>query len=143
MKNITKNTLINVRKENTLAQNLNDKLSVKPNDINYLVQSLSGGNQQKVVIGKWLVDNYKLYLLDEVTAGVDIGAKTEIYRLLGELAKEGAGVVLATSDIEEAMGLSDRVIILFKGKVVKEVDPKSTSKAEILSYIMGDEKVAQ
>lgn len=143
MKNITKNTLINVRKENALAQNLNDKLSVKPNDINYLVQSLSGGNQQKVVIGKWLVDNYKLYLLDEVTAGVDIGAKTEIYRLLGELAKEGAGVVLATSDIEEAMGLSDRVIILFKGKVVKEVDPKSTSKAEILSYIMGDEKVAQ
>ena len=143
MKNITKNTLINVRKENALAQNLNDKLSVKPNDINYLVQSLSGGNQQKVVIGKWLVDNYKLYLLDEVTAGVDIGAKTEIYKLLGELAKEGAGVVLATSDIEEAMGLSDRVIILFKGKVVKEVDPKSTSKAEILSYIMGDEKVAQ
>jgi len=81
-------------------------------------------------------------LLDEVTAGVDIGAKSEIYRLLGELSKGGAGVILATSDIEEAIGLSDRIIILFKGKVVKEVDPKNTSKAEILSCIMGDEKIA-
>jgi len=104
---------------------------------------LSGGNQQKVVIGKWLVDRYKLYLLDEVTAGVDIGTKSEIYRLLGELAKAGAGIVLATGDIEEAIGLSDRIMILFKGKIIKEVDPKVTAKDKILSYIMGDEKIAQ
>lgn len=143
MKNISKNSLIDSRKENKLAQSLNNKLSVTPNDISYLIQALSGGNQQKVVIGKWLVDPYKLYLLDEVTAGVDIGAKSEIYGILGELAKEGAGIILATSDIEEAIALSDRLIILFKGKVVNEVDPKRTSKAEILSYIMGDVKVAK
>jgi ribose transport system ATP-binding protein len=80
--------------------------------------------------------------LDEVTAGVDIGAKSEIYALLSVLSQRGSGVVLATSDIEEAIGLSDRIIILFNGRVVKEVDPKYTSKAEILSCIMGDEKIA-
>jgi len=143
MKNISKNSFIQLKKEVKLAQELNDKLSVTPNDINYIIQSLSGGNQQKVIIGKWLVDPYKLYLLDEVTAGVDIGAKSEIYQLLGDLARGGAGVVLATSDIEEAIGLSDKIIILFKGKIVREVDPKVTTKDEILSYIMGAEKYAQ
>ena len=143
MRNISKNHFIDSKKENKLAQDLNDKLSVTPNDITYLISALSGGNQQKVVIGKWLADAYQLYLLDEVTAGVDIGAKSEIYRLLGELAKGGAGVVLATGDIEEAMGISDRVIILFNGRVVKVVDPKAVSKDEILAYIMGGEKVGQ
>ncbi len=143
MNNISRNGFINPGKESELAQGLNNKLSVTPNDINYVINSLSGGNQQKVVIGKWLADPYKLYLLDEVTAGVDIGAKSEIYGLLGELAKEGAGVVLATGDIEEAIGISDRIIIIFKGRVVQEVDPKGTSKDEILAYIMGGEKVEQ
>lgn len=143
MRNISTRSMINSRKENKLAQELNNKLSVTPNDIDYLMNALSGGNQQKVVIGKWLADTYKLYLLDEVTAGVDIGAKSEIYNLLGELAKGGAGIVMATGDIEEAIGLSDRIIILYNGRVMKEVDPKSTSKDEILAHIMGGTKVAQ
>jgi len=143
MKNFSKNGFIDSKKESSQAQDLNNKLSVTPNDINYVISALSGGNQQKVVIGKWLADTYKLYLLDEVTAGVDIGAKSEIYGLLGELAKEGAGVLLATGDIEEAIGLSDRIIIICKGTVVKQVDPKKTSKDEILAYIMGGDKVAQ
>jgi ribose transport system ATP-binding protein len=141
MKNISPRLLIDSRLEDRLAQKLNDQLSVTPNDINYLINALSGGNQQKVVIGKWLANTYQLYLLDEVTAGVDIGAKSEIYELLGKLARSGAGVVLATGDIEEAIGLSDDIIILFKGRVVRQVDPKNTSKDEILSYIMGGEKV--
>jgi ABC-type sugar transport system ATPase subunit len=141
LKLILKNHLINPRKEDNLAQSLNDKLSVTPNDINYLIRALSGGNQQKVVIGKWLADKYKLYLLDEVTAGVDIGAKSEIYRILGNLVKAGAGVLLATGDIEEAIGISDRILILYKGKLVKVVDPQITSKDEILFYIMGGEGI--
>ncbi len=143
MKKILKYRLIHARKETSLAQKLNDLLAVTPRDINYLIGALSGGNQQKVVIGKWLADRYKLYLLDEVTAGVDIGAKSEIYQILGDLVQEGAGVLLATGDIEEAIGISDRIIILYKGRIVQEVDPKVTSKDEILFYIMGGEKVAQ
>lgn len=137
MKAISKGSLINKKKEDKAAQEMNDRLLVHPNDINYTIQSLSGGNQQKVVIGKWLTDTYKVYLLDEVAAGVDVGAKFEIYKLLGILAGEGAGVVLSTGDIEEAMGLSDRILILYKGRIVKEVDPKTTTKDEILTYIMG------
>ena len=143
MKNISRYSMINNRRENILAQRLSDQLSVTPNDINYLISALSGGNQQKTVIGKWLANTYQLYLLDEVTAGVDIGAKSEIYTLLGELAKNGAGILLATGDIEEAMGLSDRIIILYKGEVVNVVDPLSTSKDEILAYIMGGHRVEQ
>jgi ABC-type sugar transport system ATPase subunit len=143
MKKILKKHLIDSKSEVQLAQDLNNKLSVTPNNIEYLINALSGGNQQKVVIGKWMADRYKLYLLDEVTAGVDIGAKAEIYNILGVLAENGAGVLLATGDIEEAIGLSDRIIILYKGKVVKEVDPKRVMKDEILAYIMGGEKIEQ
>lgn len=143
MRNILKNGLLNKKRENNLAQELNDRLSVVPNDIHYIISALSGGNQQKVVIGKWLADDYHLYLLDEVTAGVDIGAKSEIYNLLGELSKGGAGILLATGDIEEAMSLSDRIIVLYKGRIVHEGDPKRSSKEQILAYIMGGEEVAR
>jgi len=90
-----------------------------------------------------LAKTYKVYLMDEVTAGVDIGAKSEIYRILGDLVKDGASVLLATGDIEEAIGISDRIIILYKGTIVKEVDPNVTTKDEILFHIMGGEKVVQ
>lgn len=137
MKKIVTKGMLNQEKEAILAQGVNDRLLVHPNDIEYKMKALSGGNQQKIVIGKWLLDEYKLYLLDEVAAGVDIGAKFEMYHVIGELAKKGAGVILATGDIEEAMGLSDRIIILYKGKTIKEVVPSETTKDEILRYIMG------
>lgn len=137
MKNIAKLGLIRNKTENELAKNINDRLQVVPNDIHYIISKLSGGNQQKVVIGKWLIDEYALYLLDEVAAGVDIGAKSQIYTLLGELVKRGAGVLLATGDIEEAMGLSDRIIVIYKGKIIKEVRPSEITKDELLFYIMG------
>ena len=142
MRMISQKALLDPSVENELAQDLNIKLSVTPNDIDYLIEDLSGGNQQKVVIGKWMAETYKLYLMDEVTAGVDIGAKSEIYEILGELAKMGAGVLMATGDIEEAIGLSDRIIILFKGRIVCEVNPATTTKDRILSFIMGDGNVA-
>lgn len=141
MKNIKKRWLLDFKKEDQLAQEINNKLLVHPNDINYTIGALSGGNQQKIVVGKWLIDDYKVYLLDEVAAGVDIGAKSEIYKLLGELVKNGAGVLLATGDIEEAIGLSDRIFVLYKGKIIKEVNPKTTTKDEILAYIMGGGKI--
>jgi simple sugar transport system ATP-binding protein len=140
MDNIKNKWLLDFKKEDKLAQQINDKLLVHPNDINYTIKELSGGNQQKIVVGKWLIDNYKLYLLDEVAAGVDIGAKSEIYKLLGELVKKGAGIILSTGDIEEAIGLSDRIFVLYNGKIIKEVDPKITTKDEILAYIMGGGK---
>ncbi len=137
MKLVSKMGFFNNKKDKKVAQDSNDKLLVHPNDINYIMKSLSGGNQQKIVIGKWLLEQYHIYLLDEVAAGVDVGAKAEIYKILGELARMGAGVILSTGDIEEALGLSDRLIILYKGKVIKELRPKETTKEEVLKYIMG------
>lgn len=124
-------------KENALAETLVQRLDVRPHDIHYVMTGLSGGNQQKVVIGKWLTGDYPLYLMDEVTAGVDIEAKAEIYKIMGEIVLKGGAVLLATGDIEEAMGVSDRVIVLYKGKIVYQAKPEDTTKDDILAYIMG------
>ncbi len=137
MQKISKYSFINRKVDAQIAQKSNDTLLVHPNDINYTMTALSGGNQQKVVVGKWLLEPFKIYLLDEVAAGVDIGAKAEIYKILGDLVKSGAGVLLSTGDLEEAMGLADRIIVLYKGKVIKELDAKTADKHDLLKYIMG------
>ena len=130
-------------KEDQLAQKLVDRLDVRPNDIRYIMTGLSGGNQQKVVVGKWLTAEYPLYLMDEVTAGVDIEAKAEIYKIIGQIAQKGGAVLLATGDIEEAMGISDRIIVLYKGRIVYESSPAQTTKDDLLARIMGGGTHAQ
>lgn len=85
MKAVSKFGFFNHKQEKQTAQASNDKLLVHPNDIHYKMRALSGGNQQKVVIGKWLLEDFNSYLLDEVAAGVDVGTKVEIYKILGEL----------------------------------------------------------
>jgi ribose transport system ATP-binding protein len=80
------------------------------------VRQLSGGNQQKVVLGKWLSRESALYILDEPTVGVDIGAKTEIYRIIGELASQGAAILILSSDLLELLSLTDRILVFFRGK---------------------------
>ena len=130
--------LLSKRRERDLAARLIRRLDVRPPDASQVMTNLSGGNQQKVVVGKWLIEvSYHLYLMDEVTAGVDIEAKAEIYRIMGEIVQNGGAVLLATGDIEEAMGVSDRVMVLYKGKVVKQARPDETTKDELLSSIMG------
>lgn len=130
--------LLSKRRERDLAARLICRLDVRPPDASQVMTKLSGGNQQKVVVGKWLTSvAYRLYLMDEVTAGVDIEAKAEIYRIMGEIVQNGGAVLLATGDIEEAMGVSDRVMVLYKGRIIKETRPDETTKDELLSYIMG------
>lgn len=143
MRKVSRGGVIKRGKENELAQSLVQRLDVRPNDIHYIMTGLSGGNQQKVVVGKWLTNEYPLYLMDEVTAGVDIEAKAEIYKIIGQIAQKGGAVVLATGDIEEAMGISDRMIVLYKGKIVLETKPSETTKDDILAYIMGGGSRAQ
>lgn len=143
MPQITRGGVLSHIAENGLAQSLVSKLDVRPRDIDYVMTGLSGGNQQKVIIGKWLTKEYPLYLMDEVTAGVDIEAKAEIYKIMGEIVKKGGAVLLATGDIEEAIGVSDRIIVLYKGKIVFRAESKSADKNELLKYIMGGGSNAQ
>lgn len=97
---------------------------------------LSGGNQQKVVIGKWMLLNPDIFILDEPTRGIDVGAKNEIYLLIDELARSGVSVLLISSEIEEILGLSDRVIVMSRGKTAAELEAGDINKAEIIKYTM-------
>ncbi len=109
--------VIRERKEKRLAQQFVEKLQIKIRDVDQEVADLSGGNQQKVVLAKWLTTNCRVMLLDEPTRGIDVGAKVEIYRLINELACSGMGIVLISSEMMEIIGLCDRVIVIREGQV--------------------------
>lgn len=97
------------------------------------IRSLSGGNQQKVIIGRWLLTKPEVLLLDEPTRGIDVGAKYEIYQLIIDLANEGKGVIMVSSEMPELLGVCDRIIVMSGGQVAGEVDAKTTSQEEILT----------
>ncbi|TAK29890.1 MAG: sugar ABC transporter ATP-binding protein, partial [Chloroflexota bacterium] len=101
------------------------------------VQYLSGGNQQKVVVGKWLTTSARVYMLDEPTAGIDVGAKAEIYKLVEDLAEEGAGILLISSELEEVLGIADRVLVMRDGEIVFETTPSQTTPDEVLAHSLG------
>jgi ABC-type sugar transport system ATPase subunit len=123
--------------EQEKAVELIDRLQIKTPDSNTSVKSLSGGNQQKVVLGKWLAGGQRVFLLDEITAGIDVGAKFEIYEFVGDLTEAGAAVILATSDIQEALGLCDRLLVMHRGTIVAELIPETTTREEVLMNMMG------
>ena len=102
--------------------------------------SLSGGNQQKVVLAKWLAKRCSILLLDEPTRGVDIGAKTEIYAFIRELAENGSAVLFISSSLPEILGLSDRILVMRKGRIAAEHSPDSTSEESLLSAALGLER---
>ena len=97
------------------------------------IRSLSGGNQQKVIIGRWLLTKPEVLLLDEPTRGIDVGAKYEIYQLILDLAKEGKGVIMVSSEMPELLGICDRILVMSGGVLVGEVDARNTSREEILT----------
>ena len=110
-----------------------DSMHVKTPSQKTHIRSLSGGNQQKVIIGRWLLTKPEILLLDEPTRGIDVGAKYEIYQLIIDLANEGKGVIMVSSEMPELLGVCDRIIVMSGGQVAGEVDAKSTSQEEILT----------
>ncbi len=113
------------------------KLNVKPLDTNMIVKNLSGGNQQKIVFGKWLMSNPKIMILDEPTKGIDIGAKKEVYKLINDLADQGVGIIILSSEFQEIKNLSDRILILRNGQIIKEVKSEDITEKQILSSALG------
>ena len=100
------------------------------------VSSLSGGNQQKVVIGKWLLANSDIILMDEPTRGIDVGSKAEIYELVNMLSREGKSIIFVSSELEEVKKVSDRILVMYNGQNVQEFDRKTTME-EIMRYGTG------
>ena len=114
------------------------KLNISTDSVDKKVFDLSGGNQQKVVLAKWLATNPKILILDDPTRGIDVGAKSEIYQLIRELSQKGITVLLSSSEIEEVLYLSHRVLIMRNGKIIKEFSNHQVDKAEVMRYVSGD-----
>lgn len=116
-----------------------DECKIKTHSLATLCGNLSGGNQQKIVMAKWLSSHVSVLILDHPTRGVDVGAKSEIYRLIRTLAKEGIGMLIMCDTLEEDIGLSNRIIIMKDGRVVTEVDSspkKKPTPADIISKVV-------
>ena len=112
-----------------IADKYTDMLNIRTPSINQLVQNLSGGNQQKVVVAKWLIRNSDILIFDEPTRGIDVGAKSEIYKLIRELADEGKSVIVISSELPEVLRLADRVIVMCEGRITGELGPGSSQEA--------------
>lgn len=126
--------LLHLVKEKKIADDYISRLGVKTLSSGIAVKNLSGGNQQKVILAKWLATNPQILLLDEPTRGVDINAKAEIYALMKSLAAEGMGIVMASSELPEIMAVSDRVLVFCEGSLTASLSIESASETEILKY---------
>jgi ribose transport system ATP-binding protein len=114
-----------------------EKLHVRTPSLAQGVGLLSGGNQQKVVLGKWLARQPRVLICDEPTRGIDVGAKSEIYALLDQLAADGVGILMISSDLEEILGMSDRVVVLHEGRFAGELQRKELSEEAIMHLATG------
>lgn len=126
-----------VKKENQVADQAVKAFNIKPANPDQLVINLSGGNQQKVVLGKWLERELTLLMVDEPTAGVDVGAKDEIYHLIHELVETGSAVLLVSSDLNELLKLSNRILVLRGGRIIRELPGGSVNEEQILAIASG------
>jgi len=130
--------LVNARAESAAADRMIDQLGIKTPSAAQIVKFLSGGNQQKVVLGKWLALEPRILLLDEPTRGIDVGAKHEIYELMERLAEQGLAVLFVSSEMEEILGMSDRVLVMHEGRITGELARSDLSEQAVLRLATGD-----
>ncbi len=129
--------VMNRKVEKKISLDMIERLGIKTPSAHTLVENLSGGNQQKIAVGKWLIADAEIYLFDEPTKGVDVGAKKEIFSLITDLAKRGKAVIYASSEFTEIIGITNRVYVLYDGKSVKELETSQTNEQELLYYSTG------
>jgi len=129
---VIEKSFINSKTEKKLSEEFIKTLRIQTPKWDQLIKYLSGGNQQKCVLAKWLFVESDLIIFDEPTRGIDVGAKQEIYRLLTELAKQGKGIIMISSELSEIMGISHRILVMHDGRITGEVDPEKTTQEEIM-----------
>ena len=110
------------------------KICHKAGDVNNSVMSLSGGNQQKTIVARWLMNGPKILFMDEPTHGIDIGAKSEIYRIIDDLAKEGVSVILLSSELPEVLSICDRIMVMHDGKICAELNGEEITPENVLKH---------
>ena len=132
LKDIGRYGMINAAMEEEAAQKYFEELNVKANHLDVKVNTLSGGNQQKVVLSKWLMKHPKVLILDEPTRGIDVGAKYEIYKIMVNLARQGMGIVMISSELPELISMSDRIIVLANGRLTGEIEGREATQENIM-----------
>ncbi|MEG0250975.1 MAG: sugar ABC transporter ATP-binding protein [Peptostreptococcus sp.] len=137
IKQFAKNHIINDSEVHDLVDMLVNRLKIKSESRNDPASSLSGGNQQKVVLAKWITISPQVLILDEPTRGVDVGAKREIYSLINELAEKGVAIIVVSSDLPELLGISDRIMVVHEGKVTGELTREEATQEKIMTYATG------
>ena len=133
---VSHRTVIDKHKEYAVAVEYKDKLKTKAPSVEQHVGNLSGGNQQKVLLAKWMFANPDILILDEPTRGIDVGAKYEIYCIINQLVAEGKSVILISSELPEVLGMSDRIYVMNEGRIVGELDAKEATQEKIMSRIL-------
>lgn len=129
-----KNLFIQNREVEKIADEYVRKLQIKTPSLDQILRNLSGGNQQKVVIAKWLIRNSEILIFDEPTRGIDVGAKSEIYHLMNELAEAGKSIIMISSELPEVLRMSDRIVIMCEGRVTGELDIGEANQERIMEY---------
>ena len=139
LKRMLKNGVSIDRKlEKDMAEKYREQLNIKTPSIEQLVSNLSGGNQQKVVLAKWLLTNSKIIIFDEPTRGIDVGVKFEIYQIMRDLAKEGISIIMISSDMPELLGVSDRIVVMKEGRLVGELTGDEIQQENVMQYAVAD-----
>jgi len=138
LRQFTRAGIVSRQKLNRAAQEVMSDLKLRPLDIEKTIGTLSGGNQQKVIIGRWVAADANVFLFDEPTRGIDIGAKSEIYNLIEKLAQAGKAIVVVSSEMTEIIRISDRVLVMREGKITKELTDDAITEENIARYAIND-----
>ncbi len=138
LEDYTSGIFINEKKEDETAQKFVDMLETKTPSVDQLVVNLSGGNQQKIVIAKWLAKNSDILIFDEPTRGIDVGAKNEIYKLMNRLAAEGKSIIMISSEMTEILRMSDRIVVMCEGKITGEIGIEEATQENIMNLATRD-----
>jgi D-xylose transport system ATP-binding protein len=137
LKKISRLSVVNKNEEIKFAEKYTADLKIKTPSIEQKAVNLSGGNQQKVVLGKWLMTHPKVLILDEPTRGIDVGAKVEIYNIINDLVEQGVGVIVISSELNEILGICDRILVMHEGKFTGELAVKEATQEKIMHYATG------
>lgn len=129
---------LNLKKELQMTTEMIKKMSIKVSSQENMVASLSGGNQQKVVLSKWLLEDIRILILDEPTRGIDVGAKAEIHRMMCDLAAEGMAVIMISSELPEILGMSDRILVMHGGRITGELNRDQATQESIMKYAVAE-----
>jgi ABC-type sugar transport system ATPase subunit len=137
IKSLMKKMKIDRKREKEIADKWIQNLNIKTPSANTIVESLSGGNQQKVVISRWLETKPDVLILNDPTRGIDVGAKAEIYSLMEKLCEEGIGIIMISSDLKEIISMADRIVVMSEGKVTGEVPREEISQESLMRLAVG------